>query len=109
MQADFATRQQALRDLLDREGVDAVAIVPGANMVYFTGLHVHLSERPIIALFTRENLSIIIPQLEVPQVVARPDLKHASSRGPMSLVIRARSAKRSMRWGCAAASSASTA
>ena len=75
MQADFATRQQALRDLLDRTGVDAVAIVPGANMLYFTGLHVHLSERPIVALFTREETSIIIPQLEVPKVVERPDLE----------------------------------
>lgn len=75
MQADFAPRQQALRDLLDREGLDAVAIVPGANMLYFTGLHVHLSERPIIALFTRDELSIIIPQLEVPKVVERPDLE----------------------------------
>jgi Xaa-Pro dipeptidase len=75
MQADFATRQQALRALLDRDNVDAVAIVPGANMLYFTGLHVHLSERPIIALFTREETSIIIPQLEVPKVIERPDLE----------------------------------
>ena len=75
MQADFATRQKALRALLDRENVDAVAIVPGANMLYFTGLHVHLSERPIIALFTREETSIIMPQLEVPKVIERPDLE----------------------------------
>lgn len=75
MQADFATRQKALREMLEREGVDAVAIVPGANMVYFTGLHVHLSERPIIAIFTRDEMSIIMPQLEVPKVIERPDLE----------------------------------
>lgn len=73
MSVDYRARQERLRAI---PGVDAVAIVPGANMVYFTGMHLHLSERPIIALFTPDgNFSIIIPELEVPQLQARPDLE----------------------------------
>jgi Xaa-Pro dipeptidase len=73
MSVDYRARQERLRAI---PGVEAVAIVPGANMVYFTGLHLHLSERPIIALFTADgNFSMIIPELEVPQLQARPDLE----------------------------------
>ena len=70
---DYKARQARLREAA---GVDAVAIVPGANMVYFTGLHFHLSERPIVALFTPDgDLSFIIPELEVPKLHERPDLE----------------------------------
>ena len=70
---DYKARQARLRDIT---GADVVAIVPGANMVYFTGLHFHLSERPIIALFTADgDLSLIIPELEVPKLHERPDLE----------------------------------
>ena len=69
---NYAERQEKLRGI---RGVDAVALVPGANMVYFTGLHFHLSERPIIALFTPDGgVAVIMPELELPQLDARPDL-----------------------------------
>lgn len=70
---NYAQRQEKLRQIA---GLDAVLIVPGANMRYFTGLDYFLSERPIIALFTPDGaLSFIVPQLEVPQLNARPDLE----------------------------------
>jgi Xaa-Pro dipeptidase len=70
--SDYKTRQS---QLLKIEGVDAVAIVPSPNMRYFTGLEFHLSERPIIALFTRDgDLAFIVPELEAPKLAARPDL-----------------------------------
>ena len=73
MSVDYLARQARLRAI---NGVDAVVIVPGANMRYFTGLDLHLSERPILALFTPDgNLSMILPELEVPQLQARPDLE----------------------------------
>lgn len=72
MTIDYTARQQALFEAVN---ADAVAIVPGTNMVYFTGLHFHLSERPIIALLTAEGLSVIIPQLETPKLTERPDLE----------------------------------
>lgn len=36
-------------------GIDLIALVPGPNLVYFTGLHMHLSERPIVALIPSNN------------------------------------------------------
>lgn len=72
---DYATRRAKLKELVSRAEADAVAIVPGANMKYFTGLDYHLSERPIIALFTGDDFSLIVPELEVPQVNARTDLE----------------------------------
>jgi Xaa-Pro dipeptidase len=73
MNVDYNARQAKLRDI---SSADAVAVVPGPNMVYFTGLHFHLSERPVIALFTPDgNLSVIIPELEIPKLDARPDLE----------------------------------
>lgn len=72
MKIDYAARQARLRAIA---GVDAVALVPGSNMVYFTGLHFHLSERPVLALFTPDGqASFIIPQLELPKLHQRPDL-----------------------------------
>ncbi len=74
MAFDYAARQARLATLID-DDVKAIAIVPGANMVYFTGLHFHLSERPTIALFDRAGgFSIIVPELETPKIDARPDL-----------------------------------
>lgn len=67
-------RIDALRQIMDRRGADALMIVPGWNMVYFTGLEFHLSERPIIAIFTREGLGVVVPKLEQPKLDQRPDL-----------------------------------
>ena len=67
--------QERLDNLLEHSGADTVAMVPGENMVYFTGLHFHLSERPIIALYGRQGLSLVIPELEVAKLEARPDLE----------------------------------
>ncbi len=72
MRIDYAAR---LDELLARSGRDLVALVPGENMVYFTGLHFHLSERPILGLYSERGLSFIIPELEVAKLEARPDLE----------------------------------
>ena len=72
MTIDYAARLEALLEL---SGADLVAFVPGENMVYFTGLHFHLSERPILALYSQQGLSFIIPELEVAKLEARPDLE----------------------------------
>lgn len=71
---DYKARHAQLAALARERGVDAVLLVPGSNMLYFTGLHTHTSERPIIALFTADGMSIIIPNLETPKVDSRPDL-----------------------------------
>lgn len=54
--------------------VDATVLVPGANLRYFTGLAFHLSERPILAFISEGGLTFVIPELELPQLAARPEL-----------------------------------
>jgi Xaa-Pro dipeptidase len=54
-----------LRKHLEREQLDGVALVPGPNMLYFTGITSHVSERPIILLLpSNAEPAIIIPTLE---------------------------------------------
>ena len=72
MTMDYLARLDAV---LEQSQADAVAIVPGENMVYFTGLRFHLSERPIVGLYGRQGLSFIIPELEVAKLEARPDIE----------------------------------
>jgi len=73
MKFDYEKRAYKLVGLT---GIDAVAIVPGPNMEYFTGLEFHLSERPTIAVFSKQHgLAFIVPELEVPKIAQRPDLE----------------------------------
>lgn len=71
MTFDYKAR---IETLLSKVDSDVVAIVPGANMVYFTGLHFHLSERPTLALLSKEGVSFIIPELELSKLSHRPEL-----------------------------------
>ena len=46
-------------------GVDGIALVPGPNMLYLSGMHVFLSERPIVLFLPADDEpAIIIPTLE---------------------------------------------
>lgn len=72
MAIDYTAR---LDKLLAAAETDVVALVPGANMVYFTGLHVHLSERPTLAFYSKEGLSFVMPQLEMIKLTQRDDLE----------------------------------
>lgn len=72
MPIDYEARIQKLLASVD---ADVVAIVPGPNMVYFTGLHYHLSERPTIAFAHKDGLSFVVPQLELTKLTSRPDLE----------------------------------
>lgn len=77
MSIDYQAR---INRLLDASRADVVAIIPGANLVYFTGLHYHRSERPTIGFFSRDGISFIMPQLEMSKLNQRPDLNaHAFS------------------------------
>lgn len=60
-------RLEALQQLQAANGIDCVALMPGANLRYFTGLTTHQSERPAMALVPAEGaLAIVLPDLEVP-------------------------------------------
>lgn len=73
-QIDYLARQERLRTIARERNMDAVALVPGANMVYFTGLHYHLSERPTIALIlSGGGTAFIVPKLEHSKLQAHAD------------------------------------
>jgi Xaa-Pro dipeptidase len=63
----YGSRLEALRTLQKAHGVGCVALVPGANLRYFTGLAMHLSERPTVAFIPAEGpLTLLLPVLEAP-------------------------------------------
>jgi Xaa-Pro dipeptidase len=54
-----------LLQLAAQGNLNAVAIMPGPNMPYFTGLHFHLSERPTLAIFPVQGQpALICPAFE---------------------------------------------
>ena len=66
-------RLEALQHLQSKQGVSCVALMPGANLRYFTGLTTHLSERPTVAFVPADGpLGVVLPELEAP--AARPHL-----------------------------------
>lgn len=61
----FVSRVERLQSLAASHHLAAVAVVPGPNMVYFTGLQFHLSERPTVAIFVPgDTPGLILPALE---------------------------------------------
>jgi Xaa-Pro dipeptidase len=69
----FGDRQNRLRLLLAEAALDAVALVPGPNLSYFSGATFHLSERPVLGLFpVRGKPIFLVPVLEAMKVEALP-------------------------------------
>lgn len=59
------SRLERLRAAMDREGLDAVALVPGANFYFLAGASFHLMERPTVLIVPREGpLRAVMPVLE---------------------------------------------
>lgn len=60
--------QQRIRKMnkeIMAQGLDGLALVPGPNLIYLSGIHAHLSERPIVLLLLADTEpAIIIPTLE---------------------------------------------
>jgi Xaa-Pro dipeptidase len=62
----YPTRLAKLSTALRTSGLDALALNPGASLVYLTGLHFHLMERPTLAIFTADAPPVVIlPELEM--------------------------------------------
>jgi Xaa-Pro dipeptidase len=65
-------RIRALQRLQVANGIDFVALVPGANLRYFSGLTTHLSERPTVAFVPQEGMpALLLPELEAPAARAQ--------------------------------------
>jgi Xaa-Pro dipeptidase len=62
-------RQDMLGSVLKETGLDGLALNPGPSLIYFTGLYFHLSERPVVGLFTPDQAPVLIlPELEAGKV-----------------------------------------
>ncbi len=54
-------------------GLDALALNPTPSLLYATGLHFHLMERPIVALFAADGrIALVLPELEIAKLTGIP-------------------------------------
>lgn len=72
-ESQLAARHKQLFTTMQSAGLDALALNPGPSMVYFSGLHFHLSERPAVVLFVPGiTPAVILPELEMAKINALP-------------------------------------
>jgi Xaa-Pro dipeptidase len=65
--ATYRHRLETLRRLQTQNAVDCVALVPGANLRYLTGIASHLSERVTMAFIPASgSVVMLLPELEAP-------------------------------------------
>jgi Xaa-Pro dipeptidase len=59
------TRQTKLQVILQSTGLDSLILNAGPSLTYLTGLHFHLSERPVLVIFLPDKSPLIVlPELE---------------------------------------------
>ena len=69
----FKQRHTTLSKKLRHSGFDVLALNPGPSLTYLTGLHFHLTERPIVLLFIPDKQPcIILPELEAAKLKDLP-------------------------------------
>lgn len=69
----YSLRQSRLSAALAGTGLNGLVLNPGPSLVYLTGLHFHLSERPTLALFVPNHPPILVmPELEAAKAQALP-------------------------------------
>ncbi len=68
-----SARLEQLNIALKQAGLDAVMLNAGPTLFYLTGLHFHLSERPVVLLVARDKDPVIVlPELETPKMSLFP-------------------------------------
>ena len=69
----FPTRLAHLSNSIRAANLDALALNPGPSLVYLTGLHFPLMERPMLAFFTANSAPVLVlPELEMLKVKNLP-------------------------------------
>jgi Xaa-Pro dipeptidase len=69
----FTSRHAHLAETLEENYLDALALNPGSTLTYLTGLHFHLMERPVTALFVPgKPPSMVLPVLETGKLTSLP-------------------------------------
>lgn len=65
MSDHHVSRLEALREAMRSDGLDAMLFNPGPSMPYLTGLHFHISERPVVLCVPVSGTpTIVLPELE---------------------------------------------
>lgn len=65
----FSKRQSILSGILVSNELNALVLNPGPSLTYLTGLHFHLMERPVVAIFIPHAPPILVlPELETAKV-----------------------------------------
>lgn len=73
---------EQLLDLAQTEGLDAVALMPGPNLLHLTGYSFHLSERPTLALFPVDQPPVIVlPAMEAGKVAEIETFTYTDEEG----------------------------
>ena len=74
-QAPFADRVARARAEMEVRGVDVLLLSVGADLPYFTGYQAMPLERLTMLVLPRDGAaSLVVPRLEAPRVVPRPDV-----------------------------------
>jgi Xaa-Pro dipeptidase len=69
----YQRRQAKLATLLSEAQLDSLILNPGPSLVYLTGLHFHLSERPVLLfLIPNDAPVIVLPELELQKLKDLP-------------------------------------
>ena len=71
---EFERRLSGLRNAMEAEGVDMVAIGPTANMRYLAGFASHPDERVCLLLVSSQAVSVVVPGLNAEEWAAHTDL-----------------------------------
>ena len=67
----MADRIEKLRERMKAEGVDLVALAPGAHMGWLLDVHPHADERAVLACITTEHAVFLMPALEAESALER--------------------------------------
>jgi len=81
-------RVRVVRERARQAGIDCLFLIPSANLYYFTGLEMGLSERSTVLIIPSEGETVIVaPELEALKVkqIARADLvlSYKDEHGPL--------------------------
>lgn len=73
----LTARGERLKSAIAAAGLDGIAVVPGANFYYLTGVHFHLMERPTVLFVGSDGRkAAVIPALEKARWMAEaPDVE----------------------------------
>ena len=64
-EVNFLERQNRLKDALHESRLQGMVLNASPSLTYLTGLHFHLSERPVVGMFTPDRPPVIVlPELE---------------------------------------------